>query len=340
MDKKDPIIDIVKGIAIILVVCGHVIQRSMFTWNQDYFLNPAFRVIYAFHMPLFVFVSGYLIAFSLNKRSPLEVFKTRCKSLLVPLVAWGILGLITNYCLKIPLNSSIWFVWFLFTLFMSSFLLLCSVELEKRLGLVAFGLVYVCLLIIPYNDFCFLYYIKWFYLFYIAGYFVNRWKLAISSKISRGVVFIISLAAFVGLVGYWTTSDYIYINQMNFLSNHYLDEVLRIAYRYVLGFLGIILVFFVGKSFLNTKVSSWLGVVGFYSLDIYLIQRYIVEGIYPIFLSKTHVKFDSNSPVFIYVFVPLMAMFFIGLCVIISKLFIRKSSVLTKLLLGGRGSRC
>lgn len=51
---RDAFLDISKGIAIILVVLGHVLQGSSDKFDD----LLGFKVIYAFHMPLFVFLSG------------------------------------------------------------------------------------------------------------------------------------------------------------------------------------------------------------------------------------------------------------------------------------------
>lgn len=59
---RDKRLDILKGIAIILVVIGHNIQfMKGNTYAQgDFFSNPVFSIIYTFHMPAFMLVSGYL----------------------------------------------------------------------------------------------------------------------------------------------------------------------------------------------------------------------------------------------------------------------------------------
>ena len=69
--KRQPWLDVVKGIAIILVVIGHV---GGIYGGQD--AAPSFRVlhqfIYSFHMPLFLFVSGYLFRPSLARENVKE----------------------------------------------------------------------------------------------------------------------------------------------------------------------------------------------------------------------------------------------------------------------------
>lgn len=48
-------LDFIKGFAILLVVLGHVIQFS----DNSFDNNILFRYIYSFHMPLFMFTSGF-----------------------------------------------------------------------------------------------------------------------------------------------------------------------------------------------------------------------------------------------------------------------------------------
>lgn len=48
-------IDIIKGLAIILVVIGHFIPE-----NSPYWYVKMREIIYTFHMPTFLFASGYI----------------------------------------------------------------------------------------------------------------------------------------------------------------------------------------------------------------------------------------------------------------------------------------
>lgn len=59
--------DLLKGIAIFLVVWGHTIQYG--GSGSIFFDNKAFIFIYSFHMPLFLLISGYFLAKSAGRRS-------------------------------------------------------------------------------------------------------------------------------------------------------------------------------------------------------------------------------------------------------------------------------
>ena len=66
-DRRDYFIDFAKGISILLVLWGHCIQY-MSAGTVDFFEDNAFKVIYSFHMPLFMLLSGYVSYWGRNKK--------------------------------------------------------------------------------------------------------------------------------------------------------------------------------------------------------------------------------------------------------------------------------
>jgi fucose 4-O-acetylase-like acetyltransferase len=96
---RDAFLDIAKGLAIILVVIGHVIQGG--SENFDELLW--FKVIYSFHMPLFVFLSGAVAAIAFQSDSVKDAMKASLQQtkvkiskaavrLLLPFVAWCVIN--------------------------------------------------------------------------------------------------------------------------------------------------------------------------------------------------------------------------------------------------------
>lgn len=56
-------LDVLKAFTIVCVIIGHCIQYgsgARYLENQCYFDNIVFKIIYSFHMPLFMLISGYL----------------------------------------------------------------------------------------------------------------------------------------------------------------------------------------------------------------------------------------------------------------------------------------
>lgn len=60
-------LDTLKGIAIILVLMGHIIQYIFWNSSANFFSDDIFKYIYGFHMPLFMLICGFLTNLSLKK---------------------------------------------------------------------------------------------------------------------------------------------------------------------------------------------------------------------------------------------------------------------------------
>lgn len=84
MTKRIEWIDIWKGIGIVTVVVGHIVQV------------PLKNYIYWFHMPLFFFISGYLFR---PNNDYYNFFRNKSKSFLVPYLTFLILLTIPEYLL-------------------------------------------------------------------------------------------------------------------------------------------------------------------------------------------------------------------------------------------------
>lgn len=72
--------DFLRGVAIFLVVLGHVIQWMDVDWKH----NALFIGIYSFHMPLFMFVSGYFLRNNLRKMPLQKWTLQKLRQLLLP----------------------------------------------------------------------------------------------------------------------------------------------------------------------------------------------------------------------------------------------------------------
>jgi len=143
---RDGFLDCLKGLAILTVVAGHTFQGARADFD-DYW---PFRVVYAFHMPMFMFVSGMTAAFLFQRhvferpvdaQIDLSVFREdlwkKAQRLLIPFLSWAVVkslltpsGDFPSDMMKIIQNpdNGLWFLPVLF---------LCSI------GLMAAGLLAV-----------------------------------------------------------------------------------------------------------------------------------------------------------------------------------------------------
>lgn len=105
-------IDNIKVVLIFLVVFGHLIERYIESSN---ILMAIYMFIYIFHMPLFIYISGYLSK-NLNKNK-----KVFLKNLLIPYIllniVWYTLVYIYTGQVNLPIIYPGWTLWFLLSLF-------------------------------------------------------------------------------------------------------------------------------------------------------------------------------------------------------------------------------
>ncbi len=92
---RSNVVDIVKGIAIILVAYGHtaqgMIHRGWWATPGAYFSDT---FIYSFHMPAFFFVAGLFVAGSLAKRGPRRFTAEKLKTILYPYVLFALISVV------------------------------------------------------------------------------------------------------------------------------------------------------------------------------------------------------------------------------------------------------
>jgi fucose 4-O-acetylase-like acetyltransferase len=126
--------DNAKFILIFLVVFGHVISPLK---GQDYFLLSLYSVIFLFHMPAFILISG---CFSKGYNKKGYLLKT-VKKILLPYLIFQVVYSVFYYwnghesSLKFDLFQPHWTLWFLLSLFWWNLLLYVFAKL-KWVGLV------------------------------------------------------------------------------------------------------------------------------------------------------------------------------------------------------------
>ena len=96
MQKRNSTLDAIKGVSALLVVLGHCVQ---YYYQESYTQVYLFNLIYAFHMPFFMTLSGYSCGYS---KCDNRWVKRRVVRLLLPFFVWAVIKfLITN-----PLRGS------------------------------------------------------------------------------------------------------------------------------------------------------------------------------------------------------------------------------------------
>jgi len=124
-------LDAAKGLAILLVVWGHVLRgvHAAGVGVPECFFNFADAAVYSFHIPLFFLVSG-LLAGSVASRGGLAALPGKARAILLPYAVWSAVFVCANLVLGGSANDPLrladlaaipwrpvsiyWFLWVLF----------------------------------------------------------------------------------------------------------------------------------------------------------------------------------------------------------------------------------
>ncbi len=176
-------IDILKGLAILLVIMGHVCQMRFpisGKWLAD--------VIYSFHMPLFLFLSGLFArkAVEAADNKHIKTFVIRkSRQLLVPFVVWMILWCVIKGDHITMFLDGGFIYWYLPTLFefLLLFCILRCISNLMRINLRYYPLLLLLSIFLLYQipGDCWagrimrIGYSSYFYIFFVCGYLFDRY---------------------------------------------------------------------------------------------------------------------------------------------------------------------
>lgn len=187
MESRLTYIDIARGICIILVVIGHLVPPGSPEWYVT-----VHDIIYCFHMPLFMYVSGYVYRY-FRKPIPYKRFLTKkIKRLMIPYFLVSILII----CIKLVaerglymenpvdlsafykmcyLPSAGFFLWFVYVLFMI-FLIMPFFNTNRKINvLLVLSLILLLLPVEFTNLFCLLQF-KTHLFYFVLGCFTSQYN--------------------------------------------------------------------------------------------------------------------------------------------------------------------
>ena len=344
---RDKNIDTIKGIAIFLVVWGHLIQYSGAN-RFDFYNDNIFKIIYSFHMPLFMIISGYLFYFSFKKRSWIDLMKNKIKTILKTIVIWNIIRYLilsaVEYMLEGKFSFSViemirqmkglWFLWAV---------LICSILVGTigrcRSNIMEEILLICCMPVIkllPNEK-----YVIFVYPFFVLGYLFNKYRNNISDEVIK--LRFLTLLIFPVMWFFYEKKHYIYVSGIDIFNSVYgvWGQIEINIFRWIIGLVGsicvitIVQLIFRNKKKYTTSIITKLGTI---SLQVYVIQSILIEEVYKrVYLSLCN-YYDYNvllGNIIVYDLVITLILTFIFLLVInfLIKL-IRKSCIVNNVLFG------
>ena len=320
--------DLLKLFAIFLVLWGHCIQYLL---HDNPFDNPVFMSIYAFHMPLFMMMSGFFARKTLSNKKPLEIIKNKFLELVLPCISVGAILLggyfIKTCCIDASAISSLYEtfnavivkdLWFLKSLF-CCFLLATLAYSGKKHLYVKLGLTVLLSFFLNF------YMLKRMYLFFVAGILLNA-NIELFKKHAR-MIFLGSLAGFLLLLS--TYDKTIYLTQIGDVKdavmaadgNMIIHTIGSFFHNITTGLLGcttFISLFYTLDQLFSASGLSRLAKMGQYTLGIYILQYVILER------NLAPLIHCEDSALFNFLIAPLLSVILVVGCYLLTRLIEQK----------------
>lgn len=255
--------DNIKGFLILLVVLGHLLEQI-----PDGRTSVIYKLIYLFHMPLFVFCSGYLANYSPQKI---------VKRLLIPYVILQILCCICTFQ-KVQITTPFWILWYLLALAVWRITIPFLDKCSKKRVPIAIVLLVLCGCLFGLDDTVGYYgtlsRIIVFYPFFVAGYYIKKYgyfqqfqsvpKTIKAISVLTVLVAVVTFSFFASHIdAKWLYGSYSYA-----AGNH--NAFFRAAHYLLATMIGAVILIFAPKE--KTFLSAW----GNRSFIIYLSHMAIV----------------------------------------------------------------
>lgn len=283
---RNRFLDFAKGILMFLVLWGHAIQYLSYD-GFDFFADSVFKMLYSFHMPLFMLVSGYVFYWTCQKRTLRQAIAGRVRGLGVPMLSWAVIGFAWSLrsAQGAPLPElALWLVegvfnttWFLWAVLLASVVTAAAYSCGKGRRIICLLIGAALTAVLPDAQ-------RNLYLlpYFLAGFALNAAGVS-ERKAHRNAVIAVSAALWIGMLLLYERKHYIYISGILPGQSEYgVWEQIRIdLFRYLIGWFGCVAVlgvlyFVYGKlrrfPFVNT-VEAW----GRESLKLYVLQTFFLE---------------------------------------------------------------
>lgn len=287
--KRELLIDVIKGFAILLMLFGHVIQFASGSEYQQsllYYGNVLFKIIYSFHMPLFMVVSGWLFFSTLQKKTVLEIVTSRFRSLIFPIFSFSFIVWVLRFHPEYTVSEQIrnylsitrYTLWFLWALFYSSMGLLFGNKLFKDNIFVWVLLIFGSFLT-PDKWFSELY--KYTFPCFLFGYYAHKHDFVSFLKKHFMGVIAIGGTIFVACLFHYNLDCFVYISGSCILKEGRIDwlQLYYDVFRVFVGILGSVVfvaVLLFAKQMFGMKggFAKAIAYIGVCSMGIYCFQTY------------------------------------------------------------------
>lgn len=339
-------LDAAKGVTAFLVLWGHCIQHTLLG-TGDYYGNWMFMLIYSFHMPLFMLISGYLFQPRTERLTLKQLILGQLRSIGIPILVWGTLPVLLEQGLNAHFDmvrliqslTDIWFLWSMLVISLAvSLVVKCPALARWQEG--ALVLVGGILLALPVpilvNSRNLVLYM---FPYFLLGYWYRKYQPRLEKGRAVQWAQRLSLALYPVLMLFFREESYIYVSGL-FPASYDPAGIIRCllndSYRYLVGAAGSVALLtvlsFAVKRLKESRLTG-LTLLGRYSLQLYVMQSFILVIPGGRLMRRIAAALAGNplmtsQPLFNLVLTPMMAalwaVFFVGLARLLEKCKLNK----------------
>ena len=278
--------DSLKGVLILLVLLGHAIQ---YTIGEACYTNHLWNMIYSFHMPAFMAVSGFL-AYKVEGAGPLlSTIWRRFQQLMIPYLSWSFLIILIDGNFNVGRiqelilfpDKGLWFLWVLF--FIIVIFNLCGWIAEKLKVNMAFIVFMIGLPLVLFTVFCKIkllgiQFIAYYFIFYASAYYFHKYYDKFATVKSWLLALLGAIWGF--LAWFWQMHEI-----PSFLAWIPIPAtIVQYMYRFITAFIAIYVLLVLSPQVLDTN-SKWnipMMIIGKLSLGVYSINFFVLGHIVPL----------------------------------------------------------
>lgn len=265
-------LDFLKGVAIICVVIGHV---HLFTFPRGGYDEMCYEFIYSFHMPLFMFISGFLAiktpppTLTTSEFVTKGVIISKFKRLVIPCVFWQIITHVIRNDFSIHnVIDEYWYLkcLFVYVLLFNVICLFCKKDLALLICLLITFILPGCW------NLCFM------FPFFMLGAFFKSYNIFEMINKKYFIFLLFSCLFYFILYLFWNgemSVDRSRFRLFRYTSTYYYD-LYCLFFRTILGTSAILLFYSLSHIILKKYKMNLLKNIGQYSLEIYLTHSIFV----------------------------------------------------------------
>ena len=254
-NDRDNVMDYIKAFAILLMVFGHGIQMfngDVFRNNELYYDNRIYQIIYSFHMPIFMLISGYVFYYKNRESSGIIQGLYRY---FIPIITFATIRNIISgeFCdIKEFGIKEIYYIfhvlWFLWAIIYSNIAFFIVRYIKKTcmkilgISLVSFFIIFLTPDVMMGDVY------KYVIPYFAVGYALNKYNVINRiQSIRYGIILscIFFGSSWVALLGLYNKKCFIYTSGISILFSKYslFEQFIIDIYRYSIGLFGSIFFF-------------------------------------------------------------------------------------------------